>query len=97
MGAFIGDAAGAHIEFKFKITEQMVDDSVAMNGGGSWDTGRGQITDDSEIAMCIMHGLTDPEARAESASSRLNLDGITYYFGQWKRDAFGKSVLSLID
>ena len=51
--------------------------------------GPGQITDDSEMAMCIMQGLTDPEAQASSQST-LNLDGITYYFGIWKDEAFGK-------
>jgi len=28
-----------------------------MEGGGENDMGGGQITDDSEMAMCIMHGL----------------------------------------
>ena len=28
-----------------------------MPGGGPWRTGAGQITDDGELAMCLMHGL----------------------------------------
>lgn len=28
-----------------------------MPGGGAMNLGKGQITDDSEMAMCIMHGL----------------------------------------
>ena len=28
-----------------------------MNGGGPLKTGPGQITDDSELAMCLLHGL----------------------------------------
>lgn len=44
----------------------------------------GQITDDSEMAMCILHGLTDSETfvNAEQDKAKvLNLDGIGYYFG----------------
>lgn len=28
-----------------------------MNGGGNMDVGPGQYTDDSELAMWLMHGL----------------------------------------
>ena len=52
--------------------------------------GPGQITDDSEMAMCIMHGLTDPECAIDQTSipKTLNLDGITYYYGKWSKNAF---------
>ncbi len=45
--------------------------------------GKGQITDDSEMGMCILHGLTDKDC-ANSINLipyTLNLDGITKYFG----------------
>ena len=58
MGAFVGDASGAVLEFyNQRITEQDVDWALKMNGGGENEMGPGQITDDSEMAMCIMHGL----------------------------------------
>jgi ADP-ribosylglycohydrolase len=52
--------------------------------------GAGQITDDSEMAMCIMHGLTDPECavQKDGVPQYLNLDGITYYYGRWSKKAF---------
>ena len=61
MGAFIGDAAGAVLEFGGTPNEKKVKNALEFNGGGVLGMGPGQITDDSEIAMCIMHGLTDPE------------------------------------
>lgn len=38
----------------------------------------GQITDDSEMAMCLVHGLTDPED-----NGALNLDRISYFYKKW--------------
>ena len=31
-----------------------------MPGGGPFKLGSGQITDDSELAMCLMTGLIEP-------------------------------------
>ena len=52
--------------------------------------GPGQITDDSEMAMCIMQGLTDPECAVDASKipHTLNLDGMAHYFGKWSRQAF---------
>ena len=90
-GAFIGDAAGAVLEFfDSRIDEFNVIDALKMPGGGRLGMGKGQITDDSEMALCIMHGLVDEEcSRApEKIPQVLNLDGITHYFGIWSRKAF---------
>ena len=58
MGAFIGDAAGAVLEFcSTKINEKGVDYALTFPGGGAMGVAPGQITDDSEMAMCILHGL----------------------------------------
>jgi len=52
--------------------------------------GAGQITDDSEMGMCIMHGLTDPECavQKDGVPHYFNLDGITHYYGRWSKKAF---------
>ena len=52
--------------------------------------GIGQITDDSEMGMCILHGLADHECSISPSESPsvLNLDGITHYFGKWAIHAF---------
>ncbi len=30
---------------------------MALPGGGCWDVGAGQYTDDTELALCLAHGL----------------------------------------
>ena len=57
MGALVGDAAGARLEFTGKPGRSEVKDALAMLGGGCWRTAPGQITDDGEMAMCLMHAL----------------------------------------
>lgn len=57
-GAFIGDALGSAIEFKQVISREMLIDCLQMKGG-VFGNGPGQVTDDSELAMCLLHGLSD--------------------------------------
>ena len=40
------------------------------------------------MALCILHGLTDPDCQVIPDNSTLNLDGIAYYFGRWSKSAF---------
>ena len=39
--------------------EEEMDRCMEMPGGGPLNTGSGQITDDSELAMCLMWGLIE--------------------------------------
>jgi len=32
---------------------------MQMNGGGPWMVAAGQVTDDSELAMCMIRGMLD--------------------------------------
>ena len=60
MGAFIGDSIGEYLEFKMGVlTREKVDQALSMEGGGHWNVAPGQVTDDSELAMCLMRGLID--------------------------------------
>ena len=45
-----------------------------MPGGGVFKVGPGQITDDSEMAMCLLHAANDDH-------EHLNLDKIVQKFG----------------
>ena len=57
-GAFIGDACGSRNEFTNHIeTEEVMDEYMKMPGGGPHEVGPGQITDDSELAICLMVGI----------------------------------------
>ncbi|OMJ75972.1 hypothetical protein SteCoe_24781 [Stentor coeruleus] len=74
-GAFIGDALGSALEFKNEISSEMLAEALEMKGG-IFGNGHGQVTDDSELAMCIIHGLNDtlPKFSAES---------IAKYYKKW--------------
>lgn len=55
VGAFVGDAAGAYLDnYRGEITVDLVKKALAFPGGGLFELGPGQITDDSEMAMCLL-------------------------------------------
>lgn len=63
LGALVGDAAGATLEFLSRTPDRsQVKQAMAMVGGGCWRTAPGQITDDGEMAMCLMHALAGEES-----------------------------------
>ena len=54
----VGDSAGSLYEFVERmVTEEELEESMNMPGGGPWGVGEGQFTDDSEMAFCLMYGL----------------------------------------
>ena len=62
LGAFIGDSAGAVLEFIGRqITDDDVKEALEFNGGGYFNVDKGQITDDSEMALAMMRGLINSE------------------------------------
>ena len=79
LGAFVGDAAGAVLEFlKLQdIKDIDVENALLMKGGGVMGMGKGQVTDDSEMAMCLVNALTEEDIQT------LNLNLIQKYFGMW--------------
>jgi ADP-ribosylglycohydrolase len=69
LGAFVADSAGSYVEFRnhHAISEKDVEDAMTLPGGGPFRLLPGQVTDDSEMAMCILHGLVpeDPTTQEE--------------------------------
>jgi ADP-ribosylglycohydrolase len=60
LGMLCGDAAGATLEFYRKpITETIAEKAMRMPGGGALNVGKGQITDDSELALSLAFALYD--------------------------------------
>ncbi len=58
MGALVGDAAGATLEFcDGTITEEMALNAMTMPGGGAMRVGPGQITDDGELTLALWQSL----------------------------------------
>ena len=46
-----------------------VNEALTLPGGGVWEVGPGQVTDDSEMALCLLRGLEQgaPPALPEEA------------------------------
>lgn len=83
IGAFVADACGSYNEFAQVIqTEQFMNECMKMPGGGPWNNGPGQITDDSELAMCLMHGLVE-NCEVKDGETVMSTRGIAKYYGQW--------------
>ena len=62
LGALVGDAAGATLEFsRREITEEMALNAMTMPGGGSIRVGPGQITDDGELTLTLWQALKSGE------------------------------------
>ena len=59
LGALIGDAAGATLEFiGHKPSAAEVDHAMTLPGGGCWGVAPGQVTDDGEMALALCQALT---------------------------------------
>ena len=58
LGALIGDAAGATLEFLGrKPSAEEVEKALGMCGGGIWNTAPGQVTDDGELTLALLQAL----------------------------------------
>ena len=76
LGAFVGDSVGSYLEFKNIVTSKDIDEALTMPGGGPFLLSPGQITDDSELAICLLYGLLD-------GKGIFSLDKIAYYYFKW--------------
>ena len=58
LGAFVGDAAGATLEFgRRPVTEAAAMAAMRMPGGGMMGVGPGQITDDGELTLALWSAI----------------------------------------
>jgi ADP-ribosyl-[dinitrogen reductase] hydrolase len=57
LGALVGDAAGATLEFMDHVTPEMARAAMKMPGGGPLNVGPGQITDDGELTLAAWQHL----------------------------------------
>lgn len=76
LGAFIGEALGAFVIHSEIVTPVVLEKAMTMPGGGPFGLGEGQVTDNSELAMCLMQGLLQGEGQ-------LDMDAVAHYNGLW--------------
>lgn len=70
LGALVGDAAGAVLEFfGGPIGEDDVRRALTMPGGGTWNVAPGQVTDDGELTMSLLHALVESPAEPTTAAA----------------------------
>ena len=79
IAAFIGDSMGSLTEFtNCEIPSDKLDEVLSMPGGGPHKVGPGQITDDSEMAMAMLWGLTREEKK--EGEGKINLNLMAYFY-----------------
>jgi len=72
----VGDAAGAPLEFDYQPSMEEAKHAMTMPGGdGVWGVASGQITDDSELALCL--------AQALGSHLDFNLEQIAQNYAKW--------------
>ncbi len=76
VGALSGDAIGSFVEFKTEVSKEEADLALTIPGGGPFNLGKGQITDDGELSLCLAHGLVH-------GKGSLNLDIIGFWYAEW--------------
>jgi ADP-ribosylglycohydrolase len=75
LGALVGDAAGAVLEFFGPpITPADVEHALTMPGGGTWGVAPGQVTDDGELTMSLLNALVESPANPRAAAA---------HYGRW--------------
>ena len=76
LGVLVGDASGATLEFMSgRRTEDEATKAMRMPGGGISNVGKGQVTDDSELAISL--GL--------SLRKGFKIEDIAIYYHKWMK------------
>lgn len=86
IGALLGDAAGAPLEFlpSGAISVGRLQSAVRLDGGGNMGTAPGQYTDDGEMLMCLAQGLAGA-GRQQPATSSFPLDEVAAKYQAWAK------------
>jgi len=80
IGGMVGDAAGAVLEFKLHVSVKNVERAMAMPGGGPHRVASGQVTDDSELDLALLHALA---LDIESTNSKKIIEAIAKRYIAW--------------
>lgn len=58
-GFLIGDVTGAYLAYTTQRLDIFLPSALLMNGGGTYNLGAGQGTDQTEILFTTTYGLTE--------------------------------------
>lgn len=85
IGAFVGDACGAYIEFDEQLpSAKKMEDCMQMPGGGYFTVAPGQVTDDSEMIMALMLGyIKSNEDVASDEEKRFDYAHVSKQYARW--------------
>lgn len=76
LGALVGDASGATLEFKTDVPPPLLETALAMRGGGVWRLAPGQITDDGELSLSLATALVE-------GKNEFDADQIAITYSKW--------------
>jgi ADP-ribosylglycohydrolase len=76
-GGFLGDSIGAYCEFDYPNVDNI---NKIYHGKPKFGDDKGQVTDDSEMAMCLGFGIMDSNSLKE-----IDQNIIFKYYGAWAK------------
>ena len=85
MASFVADACSSlFINQTQTLSYDQVNESMMMLGGGPYQLGAGQVTDNSELMMCLIWGLTEANKEKDYDEEReLNRDKLAHFYAKW--------------
>jgi ADP-ribosyl-[dinitrogen reductase] hydrolase len=97
-GQLIGDALGSRYEFKksnqvYEMVKNDIDDNfLNLLGGGTYNLKPGQVTDDSEMAIGLIHSLNKNKKYVKEDVAKTYIkwfNSVPFDFGRTTRNALG--------
>jgi len=84
LGSFVGNACGSYYESSPKLlSDEEMGMCMEMPGGGPFNTGPGQITDDCELAICLLWALWQANSDKIEGERVLDIDKIAFNYRSW--------------
>ena len=84
LGAAVGDAAGGTLEFLMqRPTLDQVQQAMKMPGGGALWLAPGQITDDTELAICLAQGLVKSQSSERTQPGEIDWESVAERYSSW--------------
>ena len=79
VGAMVGDSCGSLYQFTDRmLCDEEMNLCMTIPGGGPFKLNSGQITDDTELGLCLMHALSNP-----TDQNMFDLDAVIESYRKW--------------